>query len=144
MSNKTILQELQEAKLTISRLSAHHARSVGWDNRLAAANKERDDMQQERDFESQRARLAESRFAALKDKTCACWPLLIRPQTNFRTAKLQADVRRLQDDLQKKQTHRLESSESILQDARSQLQLFQQSVRVPHPIPITTLTLRSI
>lgn len=31
--------------------------------------KEKDDMQQERDGEAQRARLAESRFAALKDKT---------------------------------------------------------------------------
>ena len=77
VSNKTILQELQEAKTTISRLSAHHARSVGWDNRLTAAMKERDDMQQERDFESQRARLAESRFAALKEKTCACGLSLI-------------------------------------------------------------------
>ncbi|PPQ72775.1 hypothetical protein CVT24_012801 [Panaeolus cyanescens] len=49
VSNKTILQELQEAKSTISRLSAHHARSLGWDTRLSAAMKERDDMQQERD-----------------------------------------------------------------------------------------------
>lgn len=76
VSSKTILQELQEARTTISRLSAHHARSVGWDNRLSSAMKERDDMQQERDFESQRARLAESRFAALKDKTCELVPAL--------------------------------------------------------------------
>lgn len=69
MSNRTILQELQEAQTTISRLSAHHARSVGWDNKLFGAEKDRDDMQQERDSESQRARLAESRFAALKDRT---------------------------------------------------------------------------
>lgn len=33
--------------------------------------KERDDMQQERDSESQRARLAETRFAALREKTGA-------------------------------------------------------------------------
>ncbi len=70
VSNKTILQELQETKTTVSRLSAHHARSVGWETRMSAAMKERDDMQQERDFESHRARVAESRFAALKDKTC--------------------------------------------------------------------------
>ncbi|KAJ7571938.1 hypothetical protein C8J56DRAFT_1176433 [Mycena floridula] len=106
VSNKTILQELQEAKTTISRLSAHQARSMGWDNRITQATKERDDMQQERDFESQRARVAESRFAALKEKT----------------SKLQADVRRLQDELQEKRLHRLESSESILQDARQVLQ----------------------
>ncbi|ESK94111.1 hypothetical protein Moror_12778 [Moniliophthora roreri MCA 2997] len=106
VSNKTLLQELQDAKLTISRLSSNHARSAGWENRLSAAMKERDDMQQERDFESQRARLAESRFAALKDKT----------------SKLQAEVRRLQDDLQEKRQHRLECSESIIQGARSHIQ----------------------
>ena len=69
VSNRTILQELQDAQTTISRLSAHHARSVGWDSKLSSALKERDDMQQERDSESHRARLAESRFAALKDRT---------------------------------------------------------------------------
>ncbi|EEB88277.1 hypothetical protein MPER_13971 [Moniliophthora perniciosa FA553] len=68
--------------------------------------KERDDMQQERDFESQRARMAESRFAALKDKT----------------SKLQAEVRRLQDDLQEKRQHRLDCSESNIQGARLHIQ----------------------
>ncbi|KAF9266131.1 hypothetical protein L218DRAFT_897035 [Marasmius fiardii PR-910] len=116
VSNKTILQELQEANLTISRLSSHHARSVGWETRLSAATKERDDMQQERDFESQRARLAESRFVALKE----------------RTSKLQVEVRRLQDELQEKRVHRLESSKSIIQEARSQLQILHQSLGNTH------------
>ena len=95
---------------------------------MSAALKERDDMQQERDFESHRARLAESRFAALKDKTCVCIlnaPLCL---THCIPARLQADVRRLHDDLQDKRMHRLESSESILQDARSQLQVLQRSL----------------
>jgi len=69
VSNKAILQELQDARATITRLTAHHARSIGWDTRLSAALRERDDMQQERDAETHRARLAESRFAVLKDKT---------------------------------------------------------------------------
>lgn len=56
----------------ISRLSANHAKSIGWETRLNVINKEKDDIQQERDFESQRARLAESRFAALKEKSCMC------------------------------------------------------------------------
>ncbi len=43
-------------------------------------------------------------------------------------ARLQADVRRLQDDLAEKRMHRLESSESILQDARSQLEALQRSL----------------
>jgi hypothetical protein len=68
-SSKTILNELQEAQATISRLSASQARSVGWENRLSATLKEKDDMQQERDSESNRAKLAESRLSTLKDKT---------------------------------------------------------------------------
>ncbi|KAG2013038.1 hypothetical protein CC2G_009975 [Coprinopsis cinerea AmutBmut pab1-1] len=106
VSNRTLMQELQEARETISRLTAHHARSMGWDARLTAALKERDDMQQERDGESHRARLAESRFAALKDKT----------------AKLQAEVRRLQELVEEKRQHRLESSDSIIQEAKLRLQ----------------------
>jgi DNA repair exonuclease SbcCD ATPase subunit len=106
VSNKTLLQELQEARETISRLTAHNARSMGWDSRLTAALRERDDMQQERDSESHRARLAESRFAALKDKS----------------AKLQSEVRRLQEALEEKRQHRLESSETILTEARSRLE----------------------
>ncbi|TFK62721.1 hypothetical protein BDN72DRAFT_848377 [Pluteus cervinus] len=115
VSSKTILQELQEAKTTISRLTAHHARSVGWDSRLHAAMKEKDDMQQERDSESQRARLAESRFAALRDKT----------------AKLQVEVRRLQEALEEKRSHRLESSESLLSDVRARLEGWQ-TLMGPH------------
>lgn len=71
VSSKTILQELHEARETISRLTAHHARSVGWETRLSSALRERDDMHQERDEEMHRARLAESRFAVLKEKTGA-------------------------------------------------------------------------
>ncbi|KAJ7181584.1 hypothetical protein C8R43DRAFT_273424 [Mycena crocata] len=115
VSNKTILHELAEAKTTISRLTTSHARSVGWDTRLSAAMKEKDDMQQERDSESQRARLAESRFAALKE----------------RTSKLQSEVRRLQNALEERREHRLESSESILIDARARLQALHRSVGVP-------------
>ncbi|KAJ7621442.1 hypothetical protein FB45DRAFT_754104 [Roridomyces roridus] len=115
VSHKTILQELAEAKTTISRLTTSHARSVGWDTRLAAAMKEKDDMQQERDSESQRARLAESRFAALKE----------------RTSKLQSDVRRLQAALEEQREHRLESSESILADARARIEALHRSVGAP-------------
>ncbi|KAJ7880930.1 hypothetical protein B0H13DRAFT_937993, partial [Mycena leptocephala] len=112
VSNKTILAELAEAKSTISRLTTSAARSVGWDTRLSAAMKEKDDMQQERDAEGQRARLAEGRFAALKD----------------RTSKLQSDVRRLQNALEEKREHRLESSESILVEARARIEALQRSV----------------
>ncbi|KAJ7055101.1 hypothetical protein C8F01DRAFT_1063304 [Mycena amicta] len=115
VSHKTILQELADAKATISRLTTSAARSVGWDTRLSAAMKEKDDMQQERDSESQRARLAESRFAALKE----------------RTSKLQSEVRRLQNALEERREHRLESSESILVDARKRIDALNRTVGEP-------------
>jgi hypothetical protein len=70
-SNNTLLQELQEARSTVARLSAHHARSLGWEARLKTALHERDDMQQERDALLAQARVAESRTGVLKDKCCA-------------------------------------------------------------------------
>ena len=69
-SHKTVLQELEEARASVSRLAAHHARAVGLDARLMAVMREKDDLQQERDSEAQRAKLAESRIAALKERTC--------------------------------------------------------------------------
>ncbi|KAF8338496.1 hypothetical protein F5887DRAFT_1238226 [Amanita rubescens] len=108
-STKSILQELEEARATISRLTATQARSTGWDIRLSAAMKERNDIQQERDVESQRARLAETRFAALKEKA----------------AKLQTEVYQLQEALESKRVTHLESSDCTLQDARAHIQLMQ-------------------
>ena len=46
------------------------------------------------------------------------------------TAKLQAEVRRLQESLEQQRMHRLESSESILQDARSRIEMLQKSVSI--------------
>lgn len=131
VSNKTILQELQDARDTITRLTAHHARSIGWDTRLSAALKERDDMQQERDAETHRARLAESRFAVLKDKTGIIF--YVSSHSSKRTqslipAKLQTEVRRLQESSEEKRVSRLESSENILQDARLRIQSFRDLV----------------
>ncbi|KAG6877668.1 hypothetical protein C0993_005167 [Termitomyces sp. T159_Od127] len=111
MSTNTIMQELHEARSTISRLTAQHARSVGWETRLSAAIQEKDDMQQERDGESNRAKRAESRLATMKDKT----------------AKLQRDVRRLQEALEERRMNRLESSGTLLHDARLRLEALYSS-----------------
>ncbi|KAJ3788914.1 hypothetical protein GGU10DRAFT_344963 [Lentinula aff. detonsa] len=124
VSSKTLHQELQEARTMISRLSASHAKSIGWETRLSVAMRERDDMQQERDSESQRARLAESRFAALKDKT----------------SKLQSDVRRLQDELEQKRLLRMESTESLLHDARSRIQMLHATLGSPSTSESAELT----
>ncbi|EPQ58932.1 hypothetical protein GLOTRDRAFT_54511, partial [Gloeophyllum trabeum ATCC 11539] len=110
-SNKTALQQLSDARAEVSRLQAQLARSVGWDTRLAVIAQEKDDLQQERDSEAHRARMAEVRLAALKEKS----------------SKLQLEVRRLYKELEKQRSHRLELSEEILTEARSRLESLQQS-----------------
>ncbi|KAI5987775.1 hypothetical protein EDC04DRAFT_1472433 [Pisolithus marmoratus] len=108
-SNKETLHELEEARSTVSKLTAHHARSVALDARLSAVLQENDDIRQECDCQAQRAKLAEARLAALSD----------------RTDKLQAEVRRLQSNLEMRRVQRLESSESLLQDVRMHLEELQ-------------------
>ncbi|KAI0797165.1 hypothetical protein C8Q75DRAFT_710843 [Abortiporus biennis] len=109
-SHQAVLQELKDAKATISKLSAQNARAVGIDVRLNSTMQEKDDIQQERDSAIQRARMAELRIAAFKEKC----------------AKLQAQVNRLREDLDMHRTHRHEWSEEILSDARQRLQQLQQ------------------
>lgn len=67
-SNGTLLRELEDARTTIARLSAHHARSIGWETRLKGIIQERDDLQQERDQQVANARIADQRTAVLKEK----------------------------------------------------------------------------
>ncbi|KAG1752508.1 uncharacterized protein EDB91DRAFT_1102980 [Suillus paluster] len=110
-SHKTVLHELEEARMLVTRLTAYQARTVGIDSRLAATLQENDDLRQERDSQAQREKTAEARIAALKD----------------RTDKLQAEVRRLQADLELRRLQRLESSESLLQDVRSRLEGFHHT-----------------
>lgn len=108
-SNKDVLQELEEARSTVSKLAAHHARSVALDAKLATALREKDDIRQECECQVQRAKQAEARLTALSD----------------RADKLQAEVRRLQSNLETKRVQRLESSESFLQEVRMRLEELQ-------------------
>ncbi|KAL4081515.1 hypothetical protein V8B97DRAFT_1863528 [Scleroderma yunnanense] len=110
-SNKCTLHELEEERSAVSKLTARHARSVALDARLATVLQENDDIRQERDSEAQRAKLAEARVATLED----------------RTDKLQAEVRRLQGNLEMRRTQRLESSESLLQEVRTHLEELQSN-----------------
>jgi hypothetical protein len=59
------------------------------------------------------------------------WIFEIVMEVSAFTAKLQAEVRHLQHGLEQRRLHRLESTESILQDARARLETMHQSVIVP-------------
>lgn len=67
-SLESLHQELEEAHATIGRLLISNTKYVDLEGRLEKVSRERDDIQQERDFESQRARSAESRLVTTKDK----------------------------------------------------------------------------
>ena len=67
-SKKSVLQELEAARTDLARLSAQSARSIGLEQRLAAALQEKDDLHQELDSATQRARMAEMRIVSYRDK----------------------------------------------------------------------------
>jgi YesN/AraC family two-component response regulator len=67
-SNRTLLHEIQEARTTITRLSAQTAKAVGWEAKVFSLQQERDDLREERKAEASRAKGAEAKAAALTEK----------------------------------------------------------------------------
>jgi cell division protein ZapA (FtsZ GTPase activity inhibitor) len=130
-----VLQELEEAQASVTRLTAYQARTVGIDSRLTVALQENDDLRQERDSQAQRAKSAEARIAALKHRTGEQSSLsgyhMVSLTVSHNLDKLQTEVRRLQGDLELRRMQRLESSEYLLQDVRSRLE-GHHMVRVMH------------
>ncbi|KAM5534429.1 hypothetical protein V8D89_011896 [Ganoderma adspersum] len=108
-SKEAVIKELDEARTDVARLSSQNARAVGLENRLAVALQEKDDLRQELDSATQRARMTESRIVSYREKC----------------AKLQAQVTRLREDLNVHRTHRQELSQEILADAKQRLEQLQ-------------------
>lgn len=110
-SNNVVLQELQETRSNLSRLTTQHTKCVGIESRLARTTIEKEDLQQERDTANQRARAAETRVVTLRD----------------RVSRLQEQLTTLHTELDQHRNHRLELSEEISQGARLQLEAWLQS-----------------
>ncbi|EJD01634.1 uncharacterized protein FOMMEDRAFT_169713 [Fomitiporia mediterranea MF3/22] len=108
-SKKSLYQELDEAKESLSKLTINQAKSAGWDTRLNTISEEKDDLQQELDSERQRAKNAEAHVASLRE----------------RCVKLQSEMGRLYDELDQQKQSRTELSEEIVRDARARLQMVQ-------------------
>lgn len=135
LTHHSTLEELTQAKEKIAHLSAQNARYIGLDSRLAAALQERDDMHQERNSALQTAKMAEARIASLKEK-CGQFIACGTPNHTshaLRTAKLQAQVGRLREDLEAQRAQRREMSEEVLSDARERIRQLQQLVRAVAP-----------
>ena len=110
-SNNVVLQELQDTRSQLSRITSQHTKCVGLESRLARVTTEKEDLQQERDSANQRARLAEARIVPLRD----------------RVSRLQEQLTTLHTELDQYRNHRLELSEEISQGARSQLEAWLRS-----------------
>ncbi|KAI9508672.1 hypothetical protein F5148DRAFT_979510 [Russula earlei] len=111
VSNKTLSADLQESRVAFNRLSTEHARSVGWEERLRDALQERDDFHQERDSEAQKLRTTEARLASLSDKC----------------AKLDLEVRVLEEQLEEERKKHIQMSEEIMREAKQWLAGLQHS-----------------
>lgn len=119
-SNKVVLQELQDTRSNLSRLTTQHTKCVGLESRFARVTVEKEDLQQERDSANQRARVAEARIVSLRD----------------RVSRLQEQLTTLHTELDRERNHRLELSEEISQGAKLQLETWLRSQAEPDT-PIT-------
>ena len=70
-SNKSLIDDLQDARVTITNLTAYRSKAIAFETRLNAALRELDDVKQERQTEERRAELAEIRANQLADRCCA-------------------------------------------------------------------------
>ncbi|KAJ4474131.1 hypothetical protein C8J55DRAFT_562772 [Lentinula edodes] len=106
-SASTLHRELDEARATINRLSANHANNITLGAHLSRLNGELDDMQQERDVALARVTVTELKLKGSMKKA----------------SELQSEVYRLQKELKLKDQLCVDSKESLLQGAKSKIQM---------------------
>ncbi|KAJ4493265.1 hypothetical protein C8R41DRAFT_919743 [Lentinula lateritia] len=102
----TLHRELDEARATITRLSANHVDVTTLGTRLSRLNGELDDMQQERDIALIKVSVNESKLKLSMEKA----------------SELHSENRRLRKELRQKDQLHMDSNESLLQGAKSKIQ----------------------
>ncbi|CAE6401060.1 unnamed protein product [Rhizoctonia solani] len=105
--NRSLTKELQDARANISRLSAAHARGVGFEAKLRTAEQEREDLKREATEANNKAKMWEAKAN----------------EAGARCRKLQAEMVQLRDETDSIKLSRSEISSDILEDARARLQL---------------------
>ncbi|KAJ3886551.1 hypothetical protein GG344DRAFT_81595 [Lentinula edodes] len=115
----TLHRELDEARATITRLSANHVDITTLGTRLLRLNGELDDMQQERDIALIKVSVNESKLKLSMEKA----------------SKLHSENRRLRKELRQKDQLHMDSNESLLQGAKSKIQklALNATVRLNEP-----------
>lgn len=120
---------MEELRVAFNRVTAEHARAVGWEVRLREALQERDDFLQERDSEAQRLRGAEARLTSLSDKCGEPHPLSITFNCFiFHEAKLGLEVRVLEERLEEERAKRGQATEEMMHETKQWLAGLQHSV----------------
>ncbi|KAG9128218.1 hypothetical protein FRC07_002836 [Ceratobasidium sp. 392] len=118
-TNRTLTKELQDARASVARLSAAHARGVGLDEKLRVAIEERDDLKREANEAASKAKMWETRAN----------------EAGSKCRKLQAEITQLREETDSIKLSRSEISNNILEDARARLQMLQNSLG---HVPITS------
>ncbi|CAE6438050.1 unnamed protein product [Rhizoctonia solani] len=111
-ANRTLTKELQDARTSVSRLSAAHARGVGVEGKLRTAEQEREDLKREVTEANNKAKVWEARAN----------------EAGARCRKLQAEMVQLKEETDSIKLSRSEISSDILEDARVRLQMLQNSL----------------
>jgi hypothetical protein len=129
VSNKNLSTDLQDLRTAFNRLSTEHARTVGLEALLNDALQERDDFQQERDCEAQKLRGAEARLGSLSDRCGEPRPYTITfIHFIFHEAKLDSEVRVLEEQLEKERVKRGQATEEMMHETKQWLAGLQHSV----------------
>ncbi|CAE6424435.1 unnamed protein product [Rhizoctonia solani] len=111
-ANRTLTKELQDSRASVSRLNAAHARGVGLEGKLRAAEQEREDLKREVTEANNRTKMWETRAN----------------EAGARCRKLQAEIVQLREETDSIKLSRSEISSDILEDARARLQMLQNSL----------------
>ncbi|CAE6442287.1 unnamed protein product [Rhizoctonia solani] len=106
-ANRTLAKEVQDSRANISRLSAAHARGVGFEAKLRTAEQEREDLRREVTEANNKAKTWEAKAN----------------EASARCRKLQAEMVQLRDETDSIKLSRSEISSDILEDARARLQM---------------------
>ncbi|KAJ3720337.1 hypothetical protein C8R42DRAFT_642797 [Lentinula raphanica] len=106
VSSETLHKELYDARKTIAHLSASNAHYINLESRLLEVTRALDDMRQERDMESAKARRLKQESAALQ----------------LKSTKLHSEVVQLQHELAQKTMYQTEIRGSLLQGTKTQIQ----------------------
>ncbi|KAJ3770512.1 hypothetical protein FB446DRAFT_790424 [Lentinula raphanica] len=124
ISSENLLRDLQDARQTVTRLTAENTSYASLESSLLKVTNERDDLLQERGVESAKAKRTEQELTSLQVKN----------------SKLHSEVQQLRDELKQRNLYQKEFKGSLLQSAKSQIQKLYAKLSLTTALESTALT----